>query len=236
MISRDSVLKRLPPNLDRKQALFIDGIRHAGEIADLAWGRLRHTLTRIALEQYEKDEEPTLTTSAFLDARSLVDVIDRFRALWKLLPNAAYTAPPPGYKSFADTPQAVRDLRNIADHLAQRADYVVASEGSALGVLSWYTATTPDGIKGLICAIVPGTIQPRSTQMINPAGTEFELPTGYIHLSAGEHRANLSAVLPEMARRIRQLEDGLASNLQKQSLEGQQAGADLIIRMIVEFE
>lgn len=38
--------------------------------------------------------------------------------------------------------------------------------------------------------------------MLNPAGREFELPTGLIQLSAGEYTANLSEVLPEMVVRV----------------------------------
>ena len=102
MISRDSILRRLPPELDRKQALFLDGIRHAGEIAGLAYPRLQATLTTIAVEQLEPERADPLFTSAFLDAWSLVDVIDRFRALWLLLPDLRRRAPPPGTKTLAE--------------------------------------------------------------------------------------------------------------------------------------
>ncbi len=236
MISKDSVLRHLPPHLDRKQALFIDGIRHAGEIAGLAYMRLQHTLARIATRQYEGEEESQLTTSAFLDAWALVDVIDRFRTLWKLLPNASHSTPPTGHKKFSELAQPARDLRNVADHLAQRADYVVACKGSALGVLSWFTATIPSGAEGILCTIIPGTIQPASNQIVNPAGQEIELPTGFIHLAAGEHIANLSTVIAGMAIRIRQLEVSLANNLQQGLPNHERAGADLIIRMDVAFE
>ena len=37
MLSDDSPLRRVPAVLEQKQALFIDGIRHAVEIMELAY-------------------------------------------------------------------------------------------------------------------------------------------------------------------------------------------------------
>ena len=39
MLSFDSPLRRLPPQLDVRQLVFCDGVRHAAEIADLAFER-----------------------------------------------------------------------------------------------------------------------------------------------------------------------------------------------------
>lgn len=236
MISRDSRLRRLPAALDRKQALFLDGIRHAGEIAGLAYPRLQATLTRIATQDLAPDAADQLYTSAFLDAWSLVDVIDRFRALWVLLPGGGFKPTLPGEKSFAELSQPIRDLRNVADHLAHRADYVVARSGTAPGVLSWFTPTDIANPKGVICTIVPGTLQKRSTPSVNPAGQKIDLPSGLIQLSAGEHTANISEVLPHMEARIRELEVGVDQSLGSQGYGNEQAGADLLIKMFVEFD
>jgi hypothetical protein len=236
MITRDSILRRLPPNLDRRQALFIDGIRHAAEIATLAYGRLGQTLTQIATHDDQGADADNLYTAAFLDAWSLVGVIDRFRTLCSLLPYATHTPvpPPPGKKSFAELTQPIRDLRNVADHLAVRADYVVARRGAALGTLSWFTALRPDGLVGVICTIIPGTIQSSSTPIVNPAGREIELPTGLIHLAAGEYKANLSEIIPQMALRIKHTEEFVERGLAKAGVEGgKQAVRDLLIKMFV---
>lgn len=235
MISLDSRLRRLPAALDRRQALFLDGIRHAGEIAGLAYPRLQATLTEIALKEHDPAVADRLYTSAFLDAWSLVDVIDRFRALWTLLPVAGRQQPPPGTKTFAELAQPIRDLRNVADHMAQRADYVIARKGSALGVLSWFTATDVAKLQGIICTIVPGTLQARSSPVLNPAGREIEVPTGLVQLSAGEHTANLSEILPHMEARIRDLEAGVERSLSDQGTSHEQAGADLLIKIHVTF-
>jgi hypothetical protein len=231
MISQNSILRRLPPQLNRKQALFFDGIRHAVEIIDLAYSRLQSTLTAIALANHSSPTQGNSFTAAFLDAWALVDAIDRFRALWDLMPNAKKGNVLPGTKSFKELSQPVRDLRNVADHLAQRADYVVARKGAALGELSWYTALNPQGTEGLSCIIVPGTIGPGERQLVNPAGKESTYPTGMIHLAAGGYSACLSDLLPEIERRVRSLEDALERSFAEQGLEGQQAGADILVAM-----
>ena len=120
MISRESILRRLSPNMDRRQALFLDGIRHTGEIAGLAHRRLTQTLTQIATTDPQDEEADLLYTAAFLDAWALVDVIDRFRTLWRLLPHASHAQPAPGAPTFAELSQSIRDLRNVADHLGSR--------------------------------------------------------------------------------------------------------------------
>lgn len=86
IISDDSILRQLPPELDRRQVLFLDGVRHTGEIADLAYERLKSTLTQIAIQELSLDELRPFFTSACLDAWALINVIDRFRALWSLMP------------------------------------------------------------------------------------------------------------------------------------------------------
>lgn len=231
MISRDSILRRLPSSLDQKQALFMDGIRHSGEIAGFAYNRLQSTLTRIATQELTPEKADELYTSAFLDAWSLVDIIDRFRALWLLFPDSEMQPPPAGEKSFKEISRPVRSLRNVTDHLAQRVEYVLSHGGSALGSLSWFTITDLPAQKGVICAIVPGTLRTRSHSAANPCGRRIEVPTGHIELSAGEYTANISEVLPHMEIRIRELESSLAGVIAEHSLEESQAGADLLLKI-----
>ena len=235
MIPKDSVLRRLPAGMDRRQVLFLDGIRHAGEIAALAHQRLRVTLTKIASDQPAGEQADALYTSAFLDAWALVDVIDRFRTLWDQLPGRPSVGPGKGGLGFNEISRPVRSLRNVADHLAQRADYVVSRRGSALGVLSWCTVLHSDAKEAFLCTILPGSLKPTSINIPNPGGEEIEVPSGFIHLSAGEYTANLSAVLPEMECRIRGIESSLAEVIRGTGEEESRSGADLLVKMVLSF-
>ncbi|WP_162932514.1 hypothetical protein [Solimonas sp. K1W22B-7] len=230
MIHTTSILRRLPADIDRKQLLFFDGIRHAAEIVSLAYSRLQSTLTHIALSEDTKEASAAFPV-AFLDAWAVVDGIDRFRVLWKLMPGAPPSSPKDGESTFEEISQPVRNLRNVADHLAQRADYIIAQNGTALGSLSWYTALRQDGREGIICSIAPGTQVKGHHRVANPAGRTIEYPTGLVQLSAGEYQACLSDVLPHMEQRIRELEGGLDSALAAMNLTGRQAGTDLLVKI-----
>lgn len=232
MVSSTSILRRLPPQLDRKQALFFDGIRHAVEIAQFAYKRLDETLTVIALQQHPGEVEPESFTSAFLDAWAFVDAVDRFRCLWNLMPGLRLLAPPPDDPMFRRLKEPIRDLRNVADHLAQRADYVVACGGTALGVLTWCTVTDTEGNSGYSCALLPGTLISATTKLVNPADRSFgPSPTGRIHLEAGEYRACLSNILSELELRIAEIETQLEVQLGAVGLKGQQAGSDCFVAL-----
>lgn len=225
MIGPDSPLRRLPPQLDRTQALFFDGIRHAAEFIHFAHERLRADLTRLALSQYSGSTRGSFT-QPFLDAWSIVDSVDRFRSLVALLPGIQ-GIPTPGSPSFAEFTQPIRDLRNVGDHLAQRADYVVARNGTALGILSWFTLV--DSSKGRACTILPGTLRSGTAPFVNPAGRRIRPPTDLIELSAGEYWASLSLTVTAVRTMVTELERGLDEWLQEEGLTNSHSGSDILV-------
>lgn len=235
MLSENSILRRLPPGINSKQLVFLDGIRHAAEITELAFTRLESTLTWIVSNTHNSPPQSQAYTAAFLDAWAVVDAIDRFRLLWKMFPGISFSEPQePEARSFDEIAQSVRNLRNVADHLAQRAEYVAASGNPVLGLLSWITFPSEESDDGFSCVLAPGTRAATKWTLVNPAdGEHFSVPrrTGMIHLAAGEHRANLSAILPEMRFRVEQLEHGLAEQIRLLGIEGKQAGGDFFLAL-----
>ena len=231
MIDSESILRRLPAGIDQRQSLLIDGIRHTAEIVELAHSRLQSTLTTIAKEA-KSEPRISLIASAFLDAWSIVDAIDRFRSLWGLVTEGR----PPTLEdeAFNRASQTIRNLRNVADHLAQRVDYIIAKEGTALGILSWVTLLDSTEMTGVVCVIIPGTVQKRKVSAANPGG-KIDFPTGFIELTAGEYTGNLSDAVSQMALRIKELEAALQKGLVATGLEGKQAGSDLLIQMKFKF-
>lgn len=232
MLTENSILSRLPPGLDPKQLVFLDGIRHAAEIIGLAYFRLESDLTSLVLNSKECAHPPNHTyIAAFMDAWALVDAVDRFRLLWKMLPGFPFSQEGESkQKEFEKITQPFRDLRNVTDHLAQRADYVGVSGNPVLGLLTWITY--PDGAAshGYTCLLAPGTTKRSNWRLVNPAeGGYFSSPlhAGAIHLAAGDHRANLSSVIPEITLRIQVLEGIIETSLKELGIEGKQAGGDL---------
>jgi hypothetical protein len=217
VIANDSPLVRLPSNTDSRQRFFVDGVRHAAEIADLAYHRLEATLSALAVSgDHEDARESTHYTEAFLDAWAFVDAVDRFRALVLLLPGLAGDRNQ--HKEYIrDAFQETRNLRNVADHIAERADYYVAHNAAALGTLSWITRV--DGASAVSCAIRPGAI-PASARlnMVTPAEP---LPSGSssIRLEVGKHRVCLTDAHQFLTAHVRGLELLLQQAFERQTLQ-----------------
>jgi len=72
IIGPDSPLRRLPTALDRKQALFLDGIRFSVEMADLAYQRLRHTLLNFE-SSFDRSAAYSPGVVAMIDAWVIID-------------------------------------------------------------------------------------------------------------------------------------------------------------------
>lgn len=216
LLGRDSVLRQIPINVDTKQALFLDGIRHAVEIMDVAYRRLRDALTHMALYPPASSELPNISAYAFLDAWSFVDAIDRFRMMYTQMPGIKFGAAKVGIPPLQEVMQEFRKLRNVADHLAQRADFVLSRNGAALGELNWLTGIQlqPEVI-AWHCTIRPGTLQSVPLMQTKPIFSTLDWPTDSIRLSAGGYEGNLSAVRAHIAVRIRHLEAQLQSVFQQ---------------------
>lgn len=236
MIAHNSPLKKLPAGVDRKQALFIDGIRHAAEIASLAYSRLRETLTHIALSELNEKDKATYSTAAFLDAWAFVDAIDRFRMLWQQMPLPKTKQPITGVPPLEEVMKPFRELRNVADHIAQRIDEVLSKHSAALGILSWFTATDVNPVQGYMCSIIPGTVTGRRVAaMPSPVGRSLEFRTVEIWLEAGGYKACLCDVIPHVALRIKRLEESVAAKNLELKEDGPYADSDLIVKASVSF-
>lgn len=235
MLSENSILRRIPPRLDRQQNVFLDGIRHAAEIASFAYSRLTDTLTQLALTQNAGNKPPEeQVTSAFLDAWAFVDEVDRFRSLVQLMPGMRMEPRTDGRPGFREISESVRSLRNVADHLAQRVEYVVANEGTALGCLKWLTVLDPEQGVCLSAILLAGTLRSNTQAILNPIGRTFHARTDHIHLESGAHSASLSDVRAEMAERVQAIERSLEKSVADLGLAGEQAGTDMM--MIVKIQ
>ncbi len=211
LLGRDSPLRRIPANVRAQQAVFVDGIRHAVEVMDVGFGRLRAGLTQLALRPPAGADLPLVGATLFLDAWAVVDATDRFRQLYQGFPGMSRGAATPGVTPLQEALESFRKLRNVGDHIAQNADRVVAKGGAAVGELSWLTGKQiqPEFI-AWHCVLRPGTLKSEPTLPTEPIESALDWPTDNICLSAGGHTANLSQVRLHIAIRIRHLEAQLA--------------------------
>ncbi|MEI6848152.1 MAG: hypothetical protein WCK32_09020 [Chlorobiaceae bacterium] len=230
MICDDSILRRIPVTVEPKQALFLDGIRHAVEIIDIAYSRLRKTLTGITLAPSISANLPKIAPHAFLDAWAMVDSVDRFRMLYRQMPGINFSSPTPDIEPLITVTKPFRDLRNVADHLAQRADFVVAHGGAALGTLTWLTGFKLDPPTIWFCTLRPGTIRTKPEFRKETIISTLDWPTDRICLSAGGFEGNLSIIRPHILRRVRHLEDQLKSEFEKLGLEDTPIANDMFLK------
>jgi hypothetical protein len=236
MLSKDSILRRIPAAIEPKQALFIDGIRHAVEIIDLAYLRLSGTLTQIALEPPTSTDLSKVVPAAFLDAWAIVDAVDRFRMLYQQMPGITFSPPEAGVQTLKEVTQPFRDLRNVADHLAQRAEFVVAKGGAALGVLSWVTGFHIDPPMLWLCTLRPGTLRTTPEFRQEPIVTTVDWPTDRIYLIAGGYEGNLSAIRPHIERRVRHFEVQLQNAFEKLRVIDDPAASDVFLRQAYQLD
>lgn len=203
MISQESPFKNIPQNLERKQAFFIDGIRHAAEICDLSYKRLTAGLRDIALKPDGPKLEPSYATF-FLDAWAFVDAADRLRCLWESQPNAHNISGDFSPEILRQELGPIRKVRNIADHIAQRADHVVSLNGAALGILAWVAIISEAPLAAKTCIIRPGYASGSfSAHFAIPQGTHSLINScTEVRVQAGGEAADITKTYRKIAQVI----------------------------------
>lgn len=202
MFSNESAFLNIPQALDARQALYIDGLRHAAQISDLAYRRLCSELTQHVVS-YCKNEKPGEFTHLYLDAWAFIDATDRFRSLWKMQPGTESMPRQYVPETVQEKLEGIRQLRNVSAHIAQKIDQIVSLKSSVLGSLSWVTAISRTPLVVKTCFIRPGVMPVTvSGQLAMPSSrVNFVNDSGWITMNVGKHKVVLSeayAVLIEI--------------------------------------
>lgn len=193
MLSDGSPFLNIPSGLDAKQAVFLDGMRHAVEIADLSYTRLCRELTKLAFKESEGSRSSKFT-HIFLDAWAFIDAVDRFRCLWEMQPSSELICKEFSPGSVRSRLQMIRDVRNVSAHIAQKVDQIVALNSSALGSINWVTFISHEPLKVKTYFIRPGVVGGRlKERFAMPNGVvDFIHGSGCVSLTIGKHVVNLS--------------------------------------------
>lgn len=246
MITPDSPLLAIPHDIDPKQSVFFDGIRLTAEMIEVAHIRLAASLTEIARPMLivggpDRERPGGLATSevakVLVDVWSLVNSIDRFRGLVRLFPGAEVHYPDGRDGDVLRQLQPIRDLRNAAQHVAERSDLIVSQQSQSLGEISWVTAFE-DG-RGeiqtfLTCHLAPGVVRSSTNHLPNPIGEEIDVPTGCITFNCAGRRADLSELTSVVRKTVKYLEDQVREWLKTTLVELREEGRDMVFA--VQFE
>lgn len=206
ILKLNSVLRSIPTALDRRQALFIEGIRFCIEMADLAHTRLGQTLIRMASVDNEESKSSD-SVSAMLDAWSVIDSLHRLRGLMRNMPGIQKRDRIPPIRAFFDSTANVVPLRNTVQHLDTDIGKTVDDRNWAvLGSLSW-GVIYPEKNEVVACSFMPG-MPIGSRPLINPINRQvWHLPVDSITIE----RSGIAVCLSDAMRRV----EALAAALEK---------------------
>jgi hypothetical protein len=234
MIAPDSPLRRIPAALDRRQAMFFDGIRYSVEMVDLAYARLCDSLCQIAGQFAEGNTQPGLPATfaaPFIDAWSIVDSVHRLRELLEQTPNLKRSKSP-SYELFRRKTALVTELRNTIQHLRNELTTFAERDWPAYGVIDWLSIV--DAQEGIVkaCVMVSGKVRSGSFPVRNPAGLAIQGPVDHVTLQCKEERLGLS----DLVRAIEPIVRGLENSLRSQVADEPTDTSDLCVCMTVKLD
>ena len=213
MFEINSPLLNIPATLTKRQAIFLDGLRQHAQIAIYAYTRLCNSLSELSFAHSSNVEISQDFTHIFLDAWACIEAVDRFRSLWQLQP-ASDTIPGEfSPKVINGKLQSIRNLRNVASHIAEKIDQIASLNSSVSGLIRWITmhSKSPTVIRTYFMR--PGIVHGQlSAQFVSPSGKIlFTHDVGSIVLNAGSHEGNLSDAYSIVCSIVNFMEQYLAS-------------------------
>lgn len=215
IIHKESPFRKLPVNLERRQAIFLDGIRFSVEIAELAYRRLRLTLADISTDHDTKvDGVPIATVSVIQDAWTFLDSIFRLRALLHRMPRIRKKDLE--YQQFIRKTKSVDDMRNVVQHLDSEIPRLEKLNISAWGCLSWAYLVDSKSFVVNSYVLIPGLMfEGGSYPIVNPMGKRFYDEIDQITLHSSDCSANISEIMREVEKYVVGISNSLSKQLKK---------------------
>ncbi len=141
LITKTSLLRRIPKNVETRTVLFLDGIRYSIEIIDLAFRRLQETIEMISQMENKSDELSPKIVEAMSDAWVIIDSAHRLRELVCQFPKLKQKEP--NVQLFLRNTEVVENLRNFVQHFRSGIDSFVEKGMPLWGTLSWAGSANP---------------------------------------------------------------------------------------------
>ena len=225
LIDEDSPLRRLPANLNPKQAQFCDAVRFTAEMADHAYIDLLGHL--LALLPTDSNNVRLSATAPFLFAWSIVDSAHRLQGLVENFPNLAGKKQSLEFRRFLEKAEGVETLRNAVQHMDSEIHKSHDAGKAVWGTLSWLRPA-PQGVV-YTCLLVSGAMMPGGKHTpINPAGVSIKEPLEQVTLTVGDVAVNLSEVMDALGNLVYAIEGCLAEAFEASP---KRAGSDMFIAL-----
>lgn len=219
ILSSESPLRRIPSNLDARQACYLDGIRFAVEMCDVSYNRLIHRLWEVAVTFNAGEALPAYEGAYILqDAWSIIDSVHRLRSLLAGMPRLDKGMPT--YQLFIRETECATALRNTVQHLREELRDFADRGWPVWGVLTWLALMKEDGTEVQSCLINAGRTQTGTHPILNPMGRTFVDRVDHVTLQSKEQSVPLSKLYRMTERITRPLEKSLASQFPHSSTDG----------------
>ena len=220
MLSENSPFLNIPAALDKKQAVFLDGLRHSAQIADHAYTRLCAGLTEQSVKLSENRGSNEFTP-LFLDVWAFIDSTDRFRSLWEMQPYSADIPEPYSKSTIKSQLSGIRDLRNVSAHISQKIDQIIAINSSVLGSINWLTMVSKSPVQIKSCFIRPGIMLGMVSDQLAIPSKEIQFcnDSGHVSVTAGKHTVMLTDAYYVLRNFVEYAEQNLMISFQQPTLE-----------------
>jgi hypothetical protein len=205
---RDSKLRRLPPALNERQSIYLDGIRYAIEMADIAYSRLAQNLLAYSIHSDTSPKKLTQHADLFLDAWSFVDSVHRLREIAMQMPITKKNAP--GLVAFLNSTKHAEEMRHIGQHLRRELDAIEQRHQPVHGILSWIYVIDIERRLFRSCSAWPGKLRNQALGRFPiPNNRSFRANIDHIELWIKDLEFSLSDAFEEVKAFTRRLENSL---------------------------
>lgn len=228
LVEKNSPLRDLSHSISPAQAGFIDGIRLSAEIFDLALSRLESTLLGLSENGLPSNIDEAHVASAFADAWTAVDAMNRIRELIRQMPGLKQDA---NHRLVLTRTVEIKRLRDFAQHLNNEIPKLSEAGRSTWGELRWIAMPRPETHKAKACVLIGGRINTGDHMVPNPTGRTLRCPIDQVSLTLGGHHA----MLADCRAAIVTVVEGLETSLSRYPILGPTMGADLLFVAEIEF-
>jgi len=242
LVSKNSPLRQIPYALDRKQALFLDGIRFTFEMVDVAYVRLLYILENITTDDSFREVHPM--AEPFMEAWSIVDSIYRLRCLIDQTPGIKQKELPQR-RIFLDKTKNIESFRHTIQHLNNDIAKLAEQDEPTWGTLSWFAIAdlyknendsdkNLQSIKsGCWCLMISGSVvvgKPYKTKI--PQEMNFEEKINLITLKSGDRSLSISNIF----NYVRNFKEAIESYITNKYNELPDAKSDIYIFTKIDFK
>lgn len=207
LLGRESPLRRIPSNLAPSAAFHLGELRQAAESMDVAYRRLHHELTGLALQAPAPEEIREISAHVFFDAWGFVGAVSRFYQAYVSFPGIVFDKPLPGYQTLESATRSARLLHQLSYDLQLRESKILPVGLPTLGEITWMTGVqaTPQKV-AWHCTLRPGWMTTVPTEKNEPVVSTLHWPTDSITLALAGTEADLSIARLHIAARLWHLE------------------------------